>query len=636
MGQNNKKYLDYAGLEKLVDMGAVVPHPHQTAVETPGAYKVAFDEHGHITSTSALTAADLKLDTALHFIGVSSTDPATGTVTCAARPDNDFQPGDVCIYKRTKAVGDKNQGDFYDNGTDPETYYEEYIYTGAAWELLGDADSYALKDVEVNGDGTYITGGGDLSQDRTLSHKTYDAVATGVRAIGRDSGGHVVIGKSIGMADAGEFTHTHSHATSTTIAKDTYVTGITPTTTKLDLSQTQVKTVVTSVPGAFKKLETTSITGVSGSNDYSASKATAGTAKAVAKVGTAVVYGTADVGTTVTGLAKRAASQTNVGNANRATTATVVGNANVGTAVVYGKANVGTAVTYGTANVGDKVSVATRASTNTNVGNANVGSTVSVLNGVSVKSITQPTATVSTKANNVAKDTFTAAVTGECLELTPVTISVSLSNVGVELDTSSDEVTQAAASSTYIYGVGDVTDITPAVAAPATQTLTPAVAAPNTQTLTPAALSEDEIYGAVDSNTYIYGVTDAQETVTSATAADTSRKITPAVDNGTITPYTFTAVNFTVPTAASTATVVATGDLTTTGNGADVMIGTGTLGTVDVLGKDTAIVSGTTGDVELVSAIEAPKNAAVTFTGSTDEDSFTHESHTHTLFEAQN
>jgi hypothetical protein len=635
MGQNNKKYLDYAGLEKLVDMGAVVPHPHQTAVGTPGAYKVAFDEHGHITSTSALTAADLKLDTALHFIGTSSTDPATGVVTCAARPDNDFQPGDVCIYKRTKKDGDKNQGDFYDNGTDPETYYEEYIYTGAAWELLGDADSYALKDVEVEGDGTYILGGGDLSQDRTLSHKTYTAVAAGIRTIGRDSGGHVVIGKGIGVTDDGEFTHTHSHTTSTPIAKDTYVTAVNPTKTKLDLSQNQVKTVVTSVPGAFKKLETTSITGVSGSTDYSASKAVAGTAKAVATTGTAVVYGTADVGDTVTGLAKRAASQTNVGNANRATTATVIGNANVGNAVRYGTANVGTATRYGTADVGNAVSVATRAASNTNVGNANVGSTVSVLNDVSVKSITQPIATVSTKANNTAKDTFTAAVNGECLELTPVTISVSLSNVGVELETSSDEVTQAAASNTYIYGVGDVTDITPAVAAPSTQTLTPAVAAPSTQTLTPAALSEDEIYGAVDSSTYIYGVTADQVSVTSATDADTSRKIIPAVDNGTITPYTFTAVNFTVPTAA-TATIVATGDLTTTGNGADVMIGAGTLGTVDVLGKDTTIVSGTTGDVELVSAIEAPKNAAVTFTGSTDEDSFTHESHTHTLFEAQN
>lgn len=613
MGQNNKKYLDYAGLEKLVDMGAVVPHPHQTAIETPGAYKVAFDEHGHITSTSELTAGDLKLDTALHFIGVSTTDPATGTVTCPERPDNDFQPGDVCIYKRT---GENN--------------HEEYIYTGAVWELLGDADSYALKSITISGDGTYITGNGDLSRNRTLSHKTYDAVATGVRTIGRDSGGHVVIGKSIGVSDAGEFTHEHSHDTSTTVNAGTYVTGVTPKTTKLDLSQNQVKTVVTSVPGAFKKLETTSITGVSGSTDYSASKATAGTAKAVATTGTAVVYGTADVGDTVTGLAKRASSQTNVGNANRATDPTVVGNANVGTAVKYGTANVGTPTRYGTANVGDKVPVATRATNNTNVGNANVGSTVTVLSGVSVKSITQPTATVST-----TKDTFNATVTGECLELTPVTISVGLSNVGVVLNTSSEEVTQAAASSTYIYGVGGVTEIAPAVLAPDTQTLTPAAPAPDTQTLTPAALSDNEIYGAVDSATYIYGVTADQVSVTSATDADTSRKITPAVANGTITPYTFTAVNFTVPTAAA-ATVVATGDLTTTGNGADVMIGAGTLGTIGVLGKDTTIVSGETGDVELVSAIEAPKNAAVTFTGSTDEDSFTHTSHTHTLFEAQN
>ncbi len=306
MGQNNKKYLDYAGLEKLVDLHAIVPHPQVTVTEQ-GAYKLAFDEHGHIISKSALTAADLGLDNALHFVGVSTTDPLSVTGATCVGHTGVYVAGDVCLYKRTKTAGDNNQGDFRDDTgkQTTEDKYEEYIYTGAEWELLGDADSYALKDITILGDNTYITGGGDLSQNRILSHKTYTEATPAIKAIGRDSGGHVVIGNEIITQDDGGFAH--SHTTSTTIAKDTYVTAVTPTAKKLAISPTK-NTVITGIPGAFANLTTTSITPVSGST--TASKASAGTPVDVATIGDEVECGNADVGDSVSVAVKAVTSST--------------------------------------------------------------------------------------------------------------------------------------------------------------------------------------------------------------------------------------------------------------------------------------------------------------------------------------
>lgn len=740
MGQNNKKYLDYAGLEKLVDMHAVVPHP-QVEITEEGAYKIAFDEHGHITSKSALTAADLGLDTALHFVGVSSTDPLSTTGATCADHTGAFKAGDVCLYKRTKSAGDNGQGDFRDDtgAQTAEDWYEEYIYTGTAWELLGDADSYALKDIKIESDGTYITGGGDLSVNRKLSHKTYTAAAATIRAVGRDAGGHVVLGNEITVQSGGGSTHEHS--TSTTIDANTYVTEVSHTDTKLSISPTTAKALKT-IPGAFGNLDTTQITGVSGST--TASKATAQTAKDVAKAGSPVRYGTADVGTEVTGLAKRAATATTVGNANIASEATIIGNADVADPVVYGKANVGaaitvqdgkadvgTAVVYGKANVGTAVSVAKQATAQTKVGNADVGTAVrygtadvgteitvdagkadvgtavtglakraqaatvygtanvgtgtTVASGT-VTSVSKPTVTVTPTANTNA---YHANVTDETLVLTPATLTVTATATATAptvtlgkttiyeaveapatqklwaVQETTASVTPAVASnrtvsftpataapsdqtltpakavsdsSTKIYGVSGSVDITPAVAAPSTQTLTPAVAsgrtksiapavaAPDTQTLTPAKAAASTIYGAVASNTSIYGVTADQVSILPAKAAPSDQTIIPAVANGTITPYTFS--NVTVPKAAS-ATTVATGGISVGGDGDEVMTGLGTVVEEDVMTAATIVANATTGDVAVVADVTRTKNTAKTFAGTTDE--HTCPAHTHTL-----
>lgn len=68
------------------------------------------------------------LSGAMHFVGVSTTDPTTGTVTIEDKPEYTAAGGDVCLY------GNK-----------------EYVYNGTAWVELGDEGSYALKTTTVNG-----------------------------------------------------------------------------------------------------------------------------------------------------------------------------------------------------------------------------------------------------------------------------------------------------------------------------------------------------------------------------------------------------------------------------------------------------------------------------------------------------
>lgn len=67
------------------------------------------------------------LSGAMHFVGTSTTDPATGTVTIDGEP---YSPasGDVCLYNA-----------------------KEFVYNGTSWAELGDESSFALKTTTVNG-----------------------------------------------------------------------------------------------------------------------------------------------------------------------------------------------------------------------------------------------------------------------------------------------------------------------------------------------------------------------------------------------------------------------------------------------------------------------------------------------------
>ena len=103
---------------------------------------------GFVTGGDVYSAIAAAVTSALHYRGISSTaltDGGTETATIggvALTP----QSGDVVIY-----------GGF------------EFLWENNVWNKLGDDTSYALKTVTIFGDGTYITGGGDLTTARTLT-----------------------------------------------------------------------------------------------------------------------------------------------------------------------------------------------------------------------------------------------------------------------------------------------------------------------------------------------------------------------------------------------------------------------------------------------------------------------------------
>lgn len=124
--------------------------------------------------------------------------------------------------------------------------------------------------------------------------------------------------------------------------------------------------------------------------------------------------------------------------------------------------------------------------------------------------------------------------------------------------------------------------------------------------LTPATRG---IYEAVtcDASRLTYGCTADQKEVTSAKAADTTRKIT---------PWTFADV--VVPIKNAAATTVATGSLDANGGGSPVMTGLGTASTATVIKTESTYNAalGTTGDVDVVTAVGSTKVAEKTITAS--------------------
>ena len=111
--------------------GATIP----TALKNPQALTVGSKTYDG-SSAVEITAADLGLSNALHFIGVKDFVPAGET----------YANGDVILV---------------DN--------KEYVYNNNDWVELGDGDSHALNSITISAGGG-LTGGGDLSANRTISH----------------------------------------------------------------------------------------------------------------------------------------------------------------------------------------------------------------------------------------------------------------------------------------------------------------------------------------------------------------------------------------------------------------------------------------------------------------------------------
>ena len=607
MATENKKYLDLAGLQKLKDDKILVKHPENNAT-TAGAYKVGTDANGHVIIGAALatvassgsyndlkdkptigngtltiqangtskgsftanqtgnktiniTAADLGLASALSFAGTTLTaltDGATTNPIKIKQSSTDTTGTDYTAISGNVVL--------YNN--------KEFIWNGSAWEELGDESSHALKTITISaGDG--LTGGGNLTANRTIAHATKTAVSAAPVKVGYDKFGHVVIGGALSTAENGA----HTHTVTSTIPASSFLTSASGSTTKIGVSKT-TDTFVKSYPGVTSKLVTTTITGTNGT--VTASKATAGEDIAVATVGDAVVYGKANVGESKT-VATRASSQTTVGNANVGSEISIIG---VDGSTTASKATAGTAVSV--AKVGTAKTVATLSNSNAVIGNANVGTALNV--ATSVKS-----ATATTTAMKAAYDATT-----ECL-----TFSVGAVTPTVTLNTSS--ITPAATSTTKISTAIGTTSVIPAVD---NGTITPYTF---TNVTVPVAADATVFNPAVTSTTKIYGV-GGTATVTSAVAAPDTQTIIPAVANGTITPYTFADV--TAAKVASAATTIATGKIATTGTGDSLLTGLGTATTASAL-TGASIASGTSGDVTVVTGVSSAKNSnAVSISGS--------------------
>lgn len=129
------------------------------------------------SSEQTVTAADLGLSGAMHFLGVTTSNVNEGsTLTSIVVDGKSVTPskGDVVLYS-----------------------HSEYIWTGSKWEELGSEQSFALKSVQIVA-GSGLSGGGTLENTRTISHgdtSSQASVTTGGRTyinkIVLDDFGHV-------------------------------------------------------------------------------------------------------------------------------------------------------------------------------------------------------------------------------------------------------------------------------------------------------------------------------------------------------------------------------------------------------------------------------------------------------------
>ena len=147
------------------------------------------------SKTSGLTGA-------MHFKGVSST----------AITDGGTQNPTI----NNSVVSTKNSGDvvLYNS--------QEFVWTGSAWELLGDESSYALKTISVTG-GDGLSGGGTLTEDRTITHATPSGAISGAK--GGTSGTRTYI-QSITTDKFGHITGTTSATETVTDTTYTFNEGV--------------------------------------------------------------------------------------------------------------------------------------------------------------------------------------------------------------------------------------------------------------------------------------------------------------------------------------------------------------------------------------------------------------------------
>jgi len=141
----------------------------------------------NISSSDLVNA--LGLSQALTFVGASTTNP-TGTSGATVSGHTTWKKGDVVLYNNLEYVN------ITGSNTSSST-------PNPNWEELGDGASYALKTTTISA-GSGLTGGGDLSANRTISHATPSGATTktsGFYKFSTDSFGHVNGTTAVALSD---------------------------------------------------------------------------------------------------------------------------------------------------------------------------------------------------------------------------------------------------------------------------------------------------------------------------------------------------------------------------------------------------------------------------------------------------
>lgn len=182
-----------AGLKAEVDLSAYAKTADVPAIKVNDAgHADTADKVNHAltiggktfdgSETVDVTASDLGISGAMHFVGTSTSDPDTGSVTIPGKADYAPVLGDVVLYN------DK-----------------EFVYSSNGWEELGDESSHALKTVKVEA-GTDLVGGGTLEADRTISHAEITRTDETDTAETPVHGGKITVVSSVSTSNTGHVT----------------------------------------------------------------------------------------------------------------------------------------------------------------------------------------------------------------------------------------------------------------------------------------------------------------------------------------------------------------------------------------------------------------------------------------------
>lgn len=137
---------------------------------TYGVGTVASGNGGLVTGGSVYSAINDAVSSALKFQGITTTSISDGSTT------------NPIVINGSSYTAKKGDVVLYDG--------REFLWTGSAWEQLGDEESWALKTTTISA-GTGLTGGGTLAANRTISmnQDSIDKLALAATAYQKPPGG---------------------------------------------------------------------------------------------------------------------------------------------------------------------------------------------------------------------------------------------------------------------------------------------------------------------------------------------------------------------------------------------------------------------------------------------------------------